>query len=97
MGLFLRSVNMDYQTEIFNTAAYGGKGWTPRKSHLREELGNLWGNCGINNEWSQLKAVLLHRPGPELIDSADPNAVQMLASIDLAKAQSQHDSLALPS
>jgi len=80
--------------DLFDSAAYGGVGWSPRIAHLSDELGVLWGNCGISDEWSRLKAVLLHRPGPELTASADPNSVQMLASVDLAKAQTQHDALA---
>ncbi|MFZ4661701.1 MAG: dimethylarginine dimethylaminohydrolase family protein [Caldilineaceae bacterium] len=76
-------------------AAYGGAGWQPRSRSLAGELGNIWGACGVNSEWSLLKAVLLHRPGAELAASAeDPNAVQMVAPLDIAKAQAQHDALA---
>jgi N-dimethylarginine dimethylaminohydrolase len=38
--------------------------------------------------------VLLHRPGPELVSADDPDAVQMLAPIDLGKAQGEHDAIA---
>jgi hypothetical protein len=62
-------------------AAYGGAGWQPRSRSLAGELGNIWGACGVNNEWQPLKAVLLHRPGAELAASADPNAVQMVAPL----------------
>lgn len=75
-------------------AAYGGDGWQPRSRNLAGELGNIWGACGVNSEWTPLKAVLLHRPGAELAASADPNAVQMVAPLDIAKAQEQHDALA---
>lgn len=75
-------------------AAYGGEGWQPRSRPLAGELGNIWGACGVNNEWQRLKAVLLHRPGVELAASADPNAVQMVASLNIARAQQQHDALA---
>jgi len=75
-------------------AAYGGEGWAPRKVSLRYEIGTLWGHCGISNEWSTLKAVLLHRPGRELTASQDANAVQMLAPLDITKAQQQHDAIA---
>lgn len=76
-------------------AAYGGAGWQPRSRSLAGELGTIWGACGVNSEWAPLKAVLLHRPGAELAASADdPNAVQMVAPLDIAKAQAQHDALA---
>lgn len=75
-------------------AAYGGAGWSPRTASLRQEIGRLWAPCGIATEWSPLKAVLLHRPGPELEASADPDQVQMLAPLDAARARQQHDALA---
>jgi len=84
---------MDH-AKLYNAAAYGGAGWSPRTAHLSEELGVVWGNCGIDTEWSRLGSVLLHRPGSELTASKDPNAVQMLASVDLARAGAQHDAIA---
>jgi arginine deiminase len=75
-------------------SAYGGDGWQPRLKTTREELGTLWGSCGLNSEWAPLRAVLLHRPGAELSASADPNGVNMLAPLDIARAQEQHDGLA---
>lgn len=85
---------MTNQTEPFNTAAYGGEGWSPRLESLGQELGRVWGNCGISTEWAALKAVLLHRPGAELTASADANAVQMLKPLNLSLAQAQHDAMA---
>ncbi len=85
---------MSYQTEPFNVSAYGGEGWSPRTNSLAEELGTIWGQAGINNEWSRLKSVLLHRPGTELNASADPNSVQMIEPLDLSRAQAQHDGIA---
>lgn len=75
-------------------AAYGGAGWSPRTASLRQEIGRLWGRCGLADEWSPLKAVLLHRPGPELAAVADPNDAHMLAPLDAAQAGRQHDALA---
>jgi arginine deiminase len=75
-------------------AAYGGAGWSPRTASLRDELGRLWGACGVTTEWAPLKAVLLHRPGAELEPFADPNAVQMLSALDVGRAQAQHDAMA---
>ena len=81
-------------TDILKTAAYGGQGWSPRTASLRQEIGGVWGACGVGMEWSPLKAVLLHRPGPELEEVADPDAAQMLAPLDAGRARQQHDALA---
>ena len=81
-------------TDILETAAYGGAGWSPRTASLRQEIGGVWGACGVGTEWSLLKAVLLHRPGPELEEVADPDAAQMLAPLDADRARQQHDDLA---
>ena len=81
-------------TDILNTAAYGGAGWSSRTESLRQEIGRVWGACGVATEWSPLKAVLLHRPGPEPEELADPDAAQMLASLDTDRARKQHDALA---
>jgi N-dimethylarginine dimethylaminohydrolase len=84
---------MANNTEPFDSAAYGGEGWSPRTASLREELGTVWAACGVSTEWSKLKAVLLHRPGSELGASADPDSVQMLEPLDLERAQKQYDGL----
>jgi arginine deiminase len=75
-------------------AAYGGQGWSPRTDHLQQEIGSIWHPCGIDTEWSPLRAVLLHRPGEELAKLGDPDSVQMLAPVDEARIQEQHDELA---
>jgi len=81
-------------TDLRNTSAFGGTGWRPRKENLRMELGTIWAQCGVFAEWHPLKTVLLHRPGRELEASSDPNAVLMLAPVDIERAQKQHDALA---
>lgn len=48
---------------------------------------------GIRDEFSQLVSVLLHRPGEELLASADPAAVCMLEPVDVRTARQQHDAL----
>jgi len=58
----------------FSAAAYGGENWSPRKASHRDEIGSHWGRCGIDTEWSRLQSVLLHPPGPELIESDDPES-----------------------
>jgi arginine deiminase len=77
----------------YDAAAYGGPGWQPRTASLREELGTHWRRCGLSSEWSTLRAVLLHRPGPELAAS-DPDQAQHLEAVDPARAAAQHDDLA---
>jgi arginine deiminase len=81
-------------TQSFTAAAYGGAGWSPRATSLREEIGGIWGACGVATEWSPLRAVLLHRPGVELEAIADPGAAHMLAPLDAERARRQHDALA---
>jgi arginine deiminase len=81
-------------TDILKTAAYGGAGWSPRIESLRQEIGQVWGACGVATEWSPLKAVLLHRPGPEMEGLANPDAAQMFALLDVSRARQQHDALA---
>lgn len=77
----------------FGTSAYGGDGWSPRLLTHGEEIGGVWATCGQNSEWAPLKSVLLHRPGDELAASVDPKSVQMLAPLDLERAQAQHDGI----
>jgi arginine deiminase len=75
-------------------AAYGGAGWRGRDTALSEELGGLWGACGVTSEWARLEAVLLHRPGPELAAVEDADASLMVEPPVLGRAQAQHDALA---
>lgn len=61
---------------------------------MEEEIGDLWGKCGIDTQYKTLKAVLLHKPGSEMSDLVDPDAVQMLEVPDTELASAQHDSMA---
>ncbi len=79
-------------TDLLSAAAYGGSGWAPRVTSLRQELGSIWRACGYSDEWSVLRDVLLHRPGDEL-DVPDPDQAQMVATLSPAVAQRQHDVL----
>lgn len=81
-------------TNLHNAAAYGGPGWSPRVAALRQEIGTVWRECGVASEWSPLKAVLLHQPGPELEKVHHPDTAQMLDTPDVALARQQHDALA---
>lgn len=80
------------RTDLLSTSAYGGPGWCPRVTSFRQELGSIWGTCGVSDEWSVLQDVLLHRPGDEL-QVADPDQAQMMTSLSLDLAQRQHDAL----
>ncbi|MFQ6099888.1 MAG: dimethylarginine dimethylaminohydrolase family protein [Anaerolineae bacterium] len=75
-------------------AAYGGPGWSPRTDTTCQEMHRLWGPWGMASEWAPLRAVLLHRPGPEIKEVPDPNAVQMLAPVDPKRMRQEHDALA---
>jgi N-dimethylarginine dimethylaminohydrolase len=77
-----------------DAAAYGGAGWSPRSTSHISEIGTTWAACGITNEFSPLRHVLLHRPGDELSDVGDVNAALMLELPRLHIAQRQHDALA---
>jgi N-dimethylarginine dimethylaminohydrolase len=86
---------MDQQAQKTGfAAAYGGDGWSPRLSGTRQELGTVWGECGVGLEWADLRAVLLHRPGPEIEGLAEPDAVQMLERLDVGRFRRQHAALA---
>jgi arginine deiminase len=74
-------------------AAFGGPGWTPRETSMREDVGTIWAACGVSCEWSRLRDVLLHRPGNELA-AEDPDAALMLERPDTDRVRAQHDALA---
>ena len=81
--------------DTFDTAAYGGEGWSQRTATHEAEIGSLWAASGIDSEWRPLSSVLLHQPGTELAAALeDPNSVQMLAPLDPVRARDEHASLA---
>jgi N-dimethylarginine dimethylaminohydrolase len=75
------------------TAAYGGAKWSERTTSMREDMPAYWGIWGSSSECGKLHAVLLHRPGAELDDIEDFDAVQMRADVLPTVARSQHDDL----
>jgi N-dimethylarginine dimethylaminohydrolase len=85
-------MNTDTMSHSFDTAAFGGKGWSPRtRSHARE-IGDIWAGCGLDSEWKPLRTVLVHRPGPELSVSPDQaNMFQLAGALDIRKAREEHD------
>ena len=86
-------MTVGYQKSIL-AATFGGEGWSPRTKTLAQEMGALWGDWGQNLEWAPLKAVLLHRPGPEVDGLTDPDAVQMLDTIDVRQFRREHEAMA---
>jgi len=79
--------------DLSKKAAYGGSNWVGRNSSLKQDIGKLWADCGICNEYSELEAVLLHTPGDELLSVSDPELFHMLETVDLKKAQTEHKNL----
>jgi N-dimethylarginine dimethylaminohydrolase len=86
-------MTVGYRKSIL-AATFGGEGWSPRTKTLAQEMGALWGDWGQNLEWAPLKAVLLHRPGPEVDGLTDPDAVQMLDTIDVRQFRREHEAMA---
>ena len=75
-------------------SSQGGSGWRPRPTSLAQELGTLWASSGIDSEYAPLRHVILHTPGAELSASLDPDAVNMIAPLDLTIARQQHQQMA---
>ena len=76
------------------TAAYGGAKWSPREASMCEDMLDCWGDWGVASECGRLHAVMLRRPGPELDEIADFDAVQMRSDLVPDLARAQHDALA---
>ncbi len=76
------------------SAAYGGEKWSPRTNDMRADMREQWGDWGSGSEVGRLRAVLLRRPGSELDNIQDFDAVQMRADLNPDLARSQHDAMA---
>ena len=76
------------------TAAYGGSKWSPRDRPHREEMPEVWGQWGSGSEHGRLRAVLLRRPGAELDNVTDFDAMQMREDLVPDLARQQHDAMA---
>lgn len=75
------------------SGAYGGEKWSPRTATLREEMRDVWGDWGSGSECGTLRSVLLRRPGSELDEIEDFDAVQMRTDVDPELGRAQHDEL----
>lgn len=92
LGLINESKGIE--TPMSLSAAYGGDKWSPRMATFREDICEVWGDWGVGSEHGKLRAVLLKRPGPELDNIEDFNAVQMRADLNPQLAREQHDRMA---
>ena len=59
-----------------------------------KQMPAVWGDWGCSSEIGKLRAVLLHRPGPEIDNITDPSAVLFAARMDPERARQQHDAMA---
>ena len=83
-----------YALEQAQDAAHGGDGWRSREGTTADELGSIWAACGVASECGALRAVLMHRPGPEIEDIPDAASALWHDLLDPARARDQHDRLA---
>lgn len=83
-----------YALEQAQDAAHGGDGWRAREGTTADELGSIWAACGVSSECGTLRAVLMHRPGPEIDEVADAADALWHDLLDPARARDQHDRLA---
>lgn len=61
---------------------------------FEEQMPSLWGDWGCSSEIGRLRAVMLHRPGPEIENIPDPGAVLFIDRMDPVLAREQHDAMA---
>jgi N-dimethylarginine dimethylaminohydrolase len=67
--------------------------WFPRESTFEEDMQSCWGEWGCASEVDTLRAVLMHRPGPE-IESVDPKVMRFTEEpLDAELFRRQHDAL----
>lgn len=60
---------------------------------MTDDIGRIWADCGVLSECGPLRAVLMHRPGDEILSVAEPRDALWIEAIDLDRAQEQHDKL----
>ena len=75
-------------------SAHGGAGWQARSGSLADETGTHWAAAGVTSEVGRLRAVLMHRPGPEISTVNDAAEALWDALLDQELASYQHDMLA---
>lgn len=68
-------------------ATFGGPGFQQRQTHHEEEIGTLWTSCGVQDEVSPLKRVLMTRPPKALGRPMDLEANLMVSQPDLPEIE----------
>jgi len=82
-----------YALEQARDASHGGDGWQSRAGTTADEIGSIWAACGVMSECGTLRAVLMHRPGPEIDGVTDAASALWHELVDPVRAREQHDSL----
>lgn len=77
------------------TVKVQGERWFPSEVHFGAEIKELWGDWYCDSEVGTLRAVLMHRPGPEIEGITAENYPQyrFRGPINAAKARQEHDAL----
>jgi len=70
-----------------------GERWFPSANTFAQDMVANWGDWGCDSEVGKLRAVLMHRPGPEIDRMIDPGEYRFKALMDPEKARKQHDDL----
>ncbi len=73
--------------------ALEGEKWFPLENDFEEEIKEYWGPWGVSSEVSQLRAVLMRRPGEE-VDDFSFEEVRFRAPVSAEKMREDHDRLA---
>lgn len=89
----MATTTRQYALEQARDAAHGGEGWQSRAGSTADELGSVWAACGARSECGTLRAVLTHRPGPEIDGIADARAALWHDVVEPELAREQHDRL----
>lgn len=80
--------------EMTNIKAIPGERWFPLETTIDQDFVEYWGgDWGCSSEYTKLRAVVMHRPGPE-VDNFDFNEVRFRAPVDPELFRKQHDTLA---
>ena len=82
-----------YALEQARDASHGGEGWEDRAPSSVDEIGSVWAEFGVGSECGTLRAVLMHRPGPEIDGITDAARALWYEIVDPVRAREQHDAL----
>jgi len=76
-------------------ATYGGSGWVPRDSNLKDEIraGDLWAPFACDSGSSRMTDVLLYRPGAKLAEIEDIDRALHLRPVEPSRLGAQVDRL----